>query len=252
MSQAANSCSPHTALEIARNETRIPNKLRVWSESRRTVSPLMRKVFKRNFGVMNTSCIVLALLSGLFAATQQGTIERKPSGEREAAAEGQASLKSGYVLGLSDQIIVRAVNVEEISDKPIMVDVSGYVRLPMAGRIRVSGLTVAEVEAEITDRLKSYLLRPDVTVSIAEFRSQPVSVIGAVRNPAVRQMEGRKTLVEMLSLAGDLETTAGSTLKITRRLEGGRIPLPNSKHAAIHALDTATQIGTRVAIWGRP
>ena len=41
-------------------------------------------------------------------------------------------------------------------------------------------------------------------------------------------MQGRKTLVEMLSLAGGLDTTAGSKLKITRRLESGRIPLPQA------------------------
>src|SRR5207248_2064666 len=34
---------------------------------------------------------------------------------------------------------------------------------------------------------------------------------------------------EMLSLAGGLDTTAGPTLKITRHLDRGRIPLPNAK-----------------------
>jgi polysaccharide export outer membrane protein len=64
---------------------------------------------------------------------------------------------------------------------------------------------------------------------VTEFRSQPVSVIGAVRNPGVQQVQGQKTLLEMLSLAGGLDNaTAGSTLKITRRLEWGPIPLPSA------------------------
>jgi polysaccharide export outer membrane protein len=95
----------------------------------------------------------------------------------------------------------------------------------VVGRVRVAGLTISQVEAELGNRLKSYVLRPDVSVAVAEFHSQPVSVIGSVRTPGVQQVQGRKTLVEMLSLAGGLDPTAGTTLKITRRLEQGRIPL---------------------------
>ena len=133
-----------------------------------------------------------------------------------------------YVLGPSDQIVVHAVDVEEIDDKPIPVDTGGYIRLPLAGRIRVSGLTVAQAEAEITNRLKIYLLHPDISVSVADLRSQPVSVIGAVKNAGVVQIQGKKTLLEVLSLAGGLDSTAGSTLFITRRRAWQRIPLPSA------------------------
>jgi polysaccharide export outer membrane protein len=70
---------------------------------------------------------------------------------------------------------------------------------------------------------------PDATVTITAFRSQAVSVLGAVRNPGVHQLEGRKTLVEILSLAGGLDQAAGPTVKITRRLEWGRIPVRNTR-----------------------
>src|SRR5258706_1316832 len=109
---------------------------------------------------------------------------------------------------------------------------SDNVRLHMAGRMMISGLTVAQVEAEVTNRLKQYVKRPDVSVSVTEFHSQPVSVIGSVRTPGVQQVQGRKTLVEMLSLAGGLDATAGTTLRITRRLEFGRIPLAGASDDA--------------------
>lgn len=136
---------------------------------------------------------------------------------------------SGYVVGPGDQIAFRVVNAEEINEKPVAVDLSGYVRLPMIGRFRVGGLTVSQIETEAGERLKAFFLRPDVSVSIIEFRSQPVSVIGAVRNPGIQQVQGRKTLVEMLSLAGGLDPSAGSTLKITRQREWGRIPLSSAE-----------------------
>jgi polysaccharide export outer membrane protein len=149
-----------------------------------------------------------------------------------ALVEPEFRKSPGYILGPGDQISVSIVNLEEINDKPIPIDLNGYVRLPLVGPLQVSGLTVAQVEAELTKRLKTYVLRPDVSVSIVEFRSQPVSVIGAVRNPGVQQVQGRKTLAEMLSLAGGLDANAGSILKITRQLEWGPIPLPSATEDA--------------------
>ncbi len=128
-----------------------------------------------------------------------------------------AGIVSGYILGPGDQITIRVVNFEEINDKPIAIDLSGCIHLPMVGQIPVSGLTIEQVGSEISKRLETYVKHPDVSVSVAEFRSQPVSVIGAVKNPGVQQVQGQKTLLEMLSLAGGLDsTTAGSTLKITQ------------------------------------
>ena len=170
-------------------------------------------------------------LIGWVLSAQQATIDPRPelNEKSESVRDARKSqTQSDYVLGAGDQITVRAMNVEEIPDKPVLIDMSGYVRLPVIGRVRVAGLTISQVENELAKRLTSYVLRPDVSVSVTEFHSQPVSVIGSVRTPGVQQVQGRKTLIEMLSLAGGLDPTAGTTLKITRRLESGRIPLPTA------------------------
>ena len=96
------------------------------------------------------------------------------------------------------------------------------------GRVHAAGLTLDQLEAELTTRLKEFMLEPDVAITVTEFRSQPVSVIGAVSESGVRQLEGRKTLIEMLSLAGGVTADAGPTLRISRRLDQGPIPLPNA------------------------
>ena len=137
-------------------------------------------------------------------------------------------IRSSYILGPDDQITIRAATAEEIAAEPIRIDMSGFIRVPMAGRLRAAGLTVEQLEAELAGRLKNYIWDPDVTVGITEFRSQPVSVIGAVKNPGVHQLQGHKTLVEVLSLAGGLDAAAGPKVKITRRLEWGHIPLKNA------------------------
>lgn len=150
--------------------------------------------------------------------------------QRAPAAPDRApdQVRSSYILGPDDQITIKAVAAEEIPAEPIRIDMSGYIRVPMAGRIRAAGLTVEQLETELSSRLKGYIWDPEVTVGITEFRSQPVSVIGAVKNPGIHQLQGYKTLVEVLSLAGGLDATAGPKVKITRRLEWGRIPLKNA------------------------
>lgn len=130
-----------------------------------------------------------------------------------------------YVLGPDDQILIRATDAPEISDKPVLIGTNGNITLPMIGRVKAGGLTVEQLETELNTRLKEFVKEPEVSVTVVEIRSHPVSVFGAVTKPGVIQLRGRKSLYEVLSMAGGPRDSAGSTLTITRRLENGKIPL---------------------------
>src|SRR5260370_24830505 len=90
-------------------------------------------------------------------------------------------------------------------------------------------MTVQETEQELNKLLSAYIRHPQVVVSVAEVRSQPVSILGAVNAPGVHQVQGRKTLLEMLALAGGIRSDAGYSVRITRQLEWGCIPLPGAE-----------------------
>ena len=135
---------------------------------------------------------------------------------------------SGYVLGPDDQIVIRAIDAPEMSDKPIVIGENGNITLPLIGRVKAGSLTVEQLETELNTRLKEYVREPQVSVTLVESRSHPVSVFGAVTKPGVIQLQGRKTLYEVLSMAGGPRDTAGSTLTVTRRRENGDIPLPGA------------------------
>jgi polysaccharide biosynthesis/export protein len=148
--------------------------------------------------------------------------------ENAPAARAQTStvrLSPEYVLGPNDEIVITAVDAEEISNKPIRISTGGDISLVTVGRIHAAGKTVRELEVELVDRLKAFIIRPDVSVAVTQSRSQPVTVIGAVRTPGPVQLEGRKTLLEVLSLAGGTLTEASSIIKISREKESGTIPL---------------------------
>ncbi len=133
-----------------------------------------------------------------------------------------------YVLGPGDQVTIHVLDLVEIGDSPFRIDMRGNIYVPLAGRLQAAGLTVDQLEAALAERLKQYLHNPVVTASVFEFRSQPVSVLGAVNTPGVHQIRGGTSLFEVLSEAGGLKTDAGNSIKITRRREFGPIPLPGA------------------------
>src|SRR5437016_10774159 len=115
-------------------------------------------------------------------------------------ADDDTNVKSSYILGPNDQITVHALDAEEISDKPYRISAAGDVTFPMIGKIKAAGLTVEELESVLVSALQEFIRQPKVSVVVSEFRSQPVSVIGAVTNPGVLQLQGNRTLVEILSM----------------------------------------------------
>ena len=156
-----------------------------------------------------------------------------PGGSPAESGAEPAGVDGSYRLGANDTITIQCLNAEEFTNAPIRVDTDGRITLPRLGRVQASGLTVQQLERDLTSRLRTYLLEPQVVVRLAEARSQPVSVVGSVKSPGVHQLEGTKTLLEVLSLAGGLSEDAGRTVKVTRRPEWGAIPL-----ATAHADET--------------
>lgn len=152
--------------------------------------------------------------------------------------------RSTYVLGPGDQIMVRVLDMDEMGKEPYRVDMRGNVNLPMAGRIHAAGRTLEEVEIAVGARLTPFLKKPDVGVSLHEMRSQPVSVLGSVKNPGVFQVQGDKTLLEVVSLAGGLNPDAGYAIRITRQKAWGKIPLTEA-HEDESGLYYVAEVGVK-------
>lgn len=173
---------------------------------------------------------VVLFCSSLLAQPQPAPA--KPGATAQPAAPGPETpagrLRPNYVLGPGDQIMIRAFEMEEISERPYLIDGDGTINLPQLGRIPVSGLTVERVEALLVDRMKTFVQRPQATVTIVQFRSEPVFFVGAFRSPGIYPLQGRRSLVEMLSSIGGLQPNASRRIKVTRRKDMGPLPLPGA------------------------
>lgn len=177
----------------------------------------------RSFALLPFAIVWLAGSAGLSQFSEQW--ELTPAVDANPAPASCESATGAYCLGPNDEVVLHVLDAEEIPATPARIDSRGNLSLPLVGRVTAAGLTVEQLEAALAARLSRFLQAPQVTVTLAEVRSQPVSVLGAVNRPGVHQIEGSKTLVEMLSLAGGLREDAGHTIKITRRASAGPILL---------------------------
>src|SRR6266478_6666831 len=175
---------------------------------------------------MKITSIIAVGLAGVFSIVGAGA--QIPASPDEAKAKCGSQIRSTYLLGPDDQLEISGPELSDLSNKPVRIDGDGDIQVPLAGRIHVAGLTVQQTEQELNSVLSKYIRKPQVVVGVAEVRSQPVSILGAVNTPGVHQVQGHKTLLEMLALAGGIRSDAGYSIRITREVEWGCIPLPNA------------------------
>jgi len=133
------------------------------------------------------------------------------------------ALKSqDYLLGPDDVLDVSIFEwemTEETKTLECRVAESGIVSLPVVGMVTVSGKTVHEAKVLIEERLLKIgvLQNPRVAVSVKEYRSKRIAVIGAVNAPGVYALhENVSTLMEMLTLAGGPSAGAGELVYVLR------------------------------------
>lgn len=106
-----------------------------------------------------------------------------------------------------------------------LVDHNGEIKLPMIGKIKVTGLTTSVVGEQIEQKLQTYLSEPTVNVRILNFK---IAVLGDVLKPDnYKVLNERITIMEALSLAGDLNITAKrNNIILIREIDGKREYIP--------------------------
>src|SRR5579859_2108933 len=154
----------------------------------------MNRIFRLVLG----AAIIVPLLAG-----QQPDVQGTPAFPPQAATPGD-QIRPNYTLGPSDQIVIRAFQMEEINEKPFRIDSEGEISLPVLGKIHAGGLTVEQLEAELLQRLKVLVKNPQVSVNVVQFRSEPVFLEGAFKSPGIVPLQGSHTLLEVIASNGGL------------------------------------------------
>jgi polysaccharide export outer membrane protein len=125
-----------------------------------------------------------------------------------------------YVVGALDVLKITVYGEPGLSGS-IRIDNDGSFPFQYLGRVKAEGLTTAQVEKVLRDRLgDGYLRNPQVSVEVLEYRSQSVFVTGEVRLPNKYSLPGNSTLMDVLTLAGSITSNAGTWVQITHARAG--------------------------------
>jgi len=86
-----------------------------------------------------------------------------------------------YIVGANDVLTVTVFDQPQLSGKYI-VQADGTFNFPLLGRLKAGGLSMQVLENELRDRLLKggFLKQPQVTVSVDQYRSQQIFVMGEV------------------------------------------------------------------------
>ena len=123
-----------------------------------------------------------------------------------------------YIISPEDLLEMSVFDVPELS-RDYRVNASGTMIMPLvAGPIPAAGLTLEQLAARISERLRSagLVTNPQVTVAIKESRAHTISIVGAVRAPQAFRVLGRTTFLDVVSQAGGYTEEVGGTAIISR------------------------------------
>ncbi|QDV05197.1 Polysaccharide biosynthesis/export protein [Planctomycetes bacterium Poly30] len=107
-------------------------------------------------------------------------------------------------------------------DSTVTVGPDGFVQLPLAGRIRASGRTPADLEVDIERLCQAEIKDPEASVLMTGFEGRAVHVGGEVKDPGRFVLTGPTTPLEALIQAGGtLESAALDNVLLVRAFENG-------------------------------
>ena len=129
---------------------------------------------------------------------------------------------AAYTVKPGDTLLVSVWKEPDLQG-PVLVRPDGMFSFPLAGQMDARNKTVAELQQELTSKLKKFISDPVVTVSIQEIKGNKVYVIGQVQKPGDFVVNPRVDVMQALSMAGGTTPFAAlGDIMILRRNDTGQ------------------------------
>ena len=146
------------------------------------------------------------------------------SSKSAASSAAGLAVSQNYVLNPSDIIRVEVYQERDL-DKEVRVEGDGTVALALIGKVKVSGMTVAEAQTLITELYnRDYLVNPQVSLLVTDFAPKFVRVLGMVGAPGKVQLppDDDLTLIDAISQCRGV-TRLGNPRKVRiKRADGSK------------------------------
>jgi polysaccharide biosynthesis/export protein len=197
-----------------------------------------------------TICTSIALGSNSASAQQpisapllqkeQSALKPEQTPKQKSVQKSELNIPANYLLGPGDSLQVTVFNATEYSGE-FKVLAGGELNLPMIGPLAIGGMTIQQAADAIEARLREFVRRPHVTVSLLAARPLQVAIAGEVNRPgaytvALESESGLPTLTQVIDLAGGITQTAD-----IRQIEVYR-QLPASSPSTLASQNNAIQV----------
>lgn len=141
------------------------------------------------------------------------------------ACAAVVSAEDTYEIGPGDILRVLVLGQPDMSGQ-MPVDPEGMLTFPILGKVKASDMTAQELERKLTTLLADgYLKRPEVSVTVSEYRSQRVYVTGEVARPGIYALKADRSLLALLGEAGSPTAAAGHEVLVIRPPHGAPLPV---------------------------
>jgi polysaccharide biosynthesis/export protein len=146
------------------------------------------------------------------------TVASLRSAPNDSHATTGTSTAHALQIGPGDLLDVDVFDTAELSRK-LRVSEQGSISLPVGGDLHVGGLTALEAGHAIEEHFRQddILKDPHVSVTILEYATQGVTVLGEVKNPGVYPLLGAHGVLDLVSAAGGATPSAGKAVTVTHR-----------------------------------
>ena len=139
-----------------------------------------------------------------------------------AVAAGAKAHDNSFVIGNDDHLAINVWKEPDLS-RSLPVRSDGRISLPLVGEVQAAGRTPLQLEQEISDRLKSYITEPEVTVIVERINSQKFNILGQVVKPGSYPLAAATTVLDAIAAAGGFRDFAKQkNIYILRQGVGGR------------------------------
>lgn len=157
---------------------------------------------------------LLVLLLSACASPYDGQDLRLAPRGRTFNAQGD------YIIGLNDKLTIRVIGNNDIAGD-FTVSQNGTISMPLIGAERAAGMSEKDFAKVLTERYKTFLKNPQVSVGVTGYESYRVFITGEVRKPGVYTFQEKTTLLQGVAAAGGLGDFAKGKIILHRIGKGG-------------------------------
>jgi polysaccharide export outer membrane protein len=166
---------------------------------------------------MGVSLMALLLSPVIVQAEVGGASTASGNPPEQVTEKSSLIVTQDYIIGPEDVLEITVWKNADLS-KTVQVRPDGKLSLPLVGDVSAVGRSAGQLTQEISDRLKSYMENPTVSIVVREVNSYAIFVLGEVVRPGKYPLKSKTTLLQAITLAQGFTAVAARNKIVVFRL----------------------------------